>query len=53
MKKISLLALMSMFAAGSMQAQIWVTEYPFNATGVSNDGIVVGHVAGERQPFFL
>lgn len=35
-----------------MLAQITIREGNFNATGVSDEGVVVGHI-GENSPYYL
>ena len=52
MKKTLLLSMLGLMTAGTMSAQIYITDAEFDPSGVNNEGLVVG-VQGKNQPFLI
>lgn len=52
MKKTLLLSMLGLMTAGTMSAQVYITDMKFNPNGVTNEGLVVGSF-GEDMPFVL
>lgn len=52
MKKSTLIARLCL-SASTMSAQVWVTDKPFDVTGVANNGVILGHAHAFNQPFQL
>ena len=51
MKK-TLLSMLGLMTAGTMSAQVYITDFRFDPTGVNNEGVVVGS-QDQNQPILL
>ncbi len=52
MKKKTLLSMLGLMTAGTMSAQVYITDFRFDPTGVNNEGVVVGS-QDQNMPILL